>query len=290
MDSVRSMHEKIDVGQTVEGVFDIYRDQAGVLLPAAAVVFVIEAIVGAVLVEIETSLVLLAIAVQVVVSTLYTGMVVNLVGDVQDGRRDQSVEQLFRAITPVVLPLIGAGILAGIAIAIGFVLLIVPGLFLMTIWAVVAPVIVLERSRVLAAFGRSRALVRGNGWPVFGVIAIFFLILLVVGFLFGAIGASAGGVGRVIFDFVASVLTAPLVALAASVLYYRLRAVKGEAGAPVGARGVTTGEPGATEPVGPSEPAPSQPGAPASSAQPEPPPGEQPPPEPGQGPPAPPPR
>src|SRR5688500_16788648 len=108
------MNEKIDVGRTVEGVFEIYRGQAGVLLPAAAVVFLVEAIVGAVLVEIDTALVLVAIAVQVVISTLYTGMVVNLVGDVQDGRRDQSVEQLFRSITPVVLPLIGAGLLAGL--------------------------------------------------------------------------------------------------------------------------------------------------------------------------------
>jgi hypothetical protein len=282
------MNQKVDVGRTVEGVFEIYRDQAGVLLPAAAVVFVIEAIVGAVLIEIDAALVLVAIAVQVVISTLYTGMVVNLVGDVQDGRRDQSVEQLFRSIAPVVLPLIGAGILAGLGIAVGFLLLIVPGLFLMTIWAVIAPVIVLERSRVLSAFGRSRGLVRGNGWPVFGVIVIFFLILLVVGFLFGAIGAAAGGVGRVIFDFVASVLTAPLVALAASVLYYRLRAAKGEAGVPAGARGVTTAEPGTAEPLEPSErPTPAEPGT--GPAAPERLAGEEPPP-PGQAPPVPPPR
>ena len=262
-DSVRPVNQKIDVGRTAEGVVEIYRDQAGVLLPAAAVVFLIEAIGGAVLIGIDTALVLVAIAVQVVISTLYAGMVVNLVGDVQDGRRDQSVEQLFRSITPVVLPLVGAGILAGLAIAVGLFLLIVPGLFLMTIWAVIAPVIVLERSRLLSAFGRSRALVRGNGWPVFGVVVIFFLLLpIFVVFLFGAIGAAAGGGGRVVLDFVASVLTAPLWALAAGVLYYRLRAAKGEAGVPAGARGVTS--PGAA--------------------------GEEPPPQPGQGPPVPPPR
>ena len=55
-------------------------------------------------------------------------------------------------------------------------LLIIPGLILLTIWAVFAPAIVIERIRVIDAFGRSRELVRGNGWPVFGVIIVAFLI------------------------------------------------------------------------------------------------------------------
>jgi hypothetical protein len=46
-----------------------------------------------------------------------------------------------------VLPLIGAGLLSGIAIGIGMLLLLVPGLIRLTIWAVIAPVIVVERSR-----------------------------------------------------------------------------------------------------------------------------------------------
>ena len=54
------------------------------------------------------------------------------------------------------MPLLVAGLLAGICIALGFVLLIVPGLVLLTIWAVIAPVIVIERTGALEAFGRSR--------------------------------------------------------------------------------------------------------------------------------------
>ena len=45
--------------------------------------------------------------------------------------------------------------------------MIVPGLILITIWAVVAPSIVVEDKGVFEAFGRSRELVRGNGWKVF---------------------------------------------------------------------------------------------------------------------------
>lgn len=250
------MREKIDIGRVIDEVFAIYRDNAGVLIPAAAVVFLIEAIVGALLVAISPILILLAIVVQLIATTFYQGMVVALVSDVQDGRRDFSVEQLLKSVTGAVAPLIIAGFLAGLGIILGFILLIVPGLFLLTIWAVIAPVIVLERPGILAAFGRSRALVRDNGWQVFGVIVIFFLILLVVGFVLGIIGAAAGEVGRVIADFIGSVLTAPLIALAASVLYFQLRGAKGEA---------------AAAGVGPSAEAPGV-GAPTSQPPPQPPP------------------
>ena len=64
--------------------------------------------------------------------------------------------------------LAGAGVLATIGIFVGLALLIVPGLVLLTWWLVVSPVIMLEHRPVLESFGRSRALVRGSAWPVFG--------------------------------------------------------------------------------------------------------------------------
>jgi hypothetical protein len=248
---------QLDIGRVVSRVFETYRSQAGVLLPAALAIFVLEGLVAGILVSISVVLILVALVVQVIATTLYQGMVVQLVADVQDGRRDTSVGDLFRSVGHAVLPLIGAGILAGLGIALGLVLLIVPGLFLLTIWAVVAPVVVLERPGVVAALGRSRELVRGHGWQVFGVIALFFVILFVAGAILGAIGAAFGDAGRVVADIVGSVLTAPLVALAASVLYFELRALKGESGVPEHAVGLQS----AGAPVPGSPPAPEGPGA-----------------------------
>ena len=54
----------------------------------------------------------------------------------------------------------GASILAGIAIGIGLVLVLVPGLYLITIWCVIVPVIVLERAGTGAGFSRSQQLVK----------------------------------------------------------------------------------------------------------------------------------
>jgi hypothetical protein len=152
-----------------------------------------------------------------------------LVLDVQDGRRDFSAGELLNSATPFIAPLVGAGILAGIAIAIGLFLLLVPGLFLLTIWAVIAPVIVVEKSGVIDSFGRSRELVRGNGWPVFGAIVVAFLIVLVGAIIFGRIAASIadGPLLRIVFSALASTITAPISALVAAVLYFRLRSVEG---------------------------------------------------------------
>jgi Uncharacterised protein family (UPF0259) len=227
------MNQKLDVGGTLSQIFSTYRAQASVLLPVAFVIFLVVAVVDAI---VSGSLILvpLSLAVSVVAATLYQGMVVGLVRDVQDGRRDSSVQDLIDAAWPVVLPLIGVGILAGIAIGIGFLLLVVPGLILLTIWAVIAPVIVVEHSGVMDAFGRSRELVRGNGWQVFGVIVVVFLITIIVGVVLGAIGASiSDSLGmQIVVNLIASTLTAPIAALAAATIYFRLLAIKDDAVAP----------------------------------------------------------
>lgn len=227
------MNQKLDVGATISQIFSTYGAQAGVLLPVAFAIFVVVAIVDAILAG-SLALLPLSLAVTVVAGTLYQGMVVGLVRDVQDGRRDSSVQDLIDGAWPVVLPLIGVGILAGIAIGIGFLLLIVPGLILLTIWAVIAPVIVVERSGVMAAFGRSREIVRGNGWQVFGVIVTVFLIAIVASIVLGAIGAAiSSGFGmQIVVNLIASTLTAPITALAAATLYFRLLALRGEGATP----------------------------------------------------------
>jgi hypothetical protein len=229
----RRMEPKLSVGETLNEVFGIYRDQAGVLLPVAFWLFLVVAIVSG-LTEGNLSLFWLGIVVSLAVGTLYQGMVVELVRDVQDGRLDASVGGLMRSVLPVLGPLIGAGILAGIGIAAGFFLLIVPGLILLTMWAVIAPAIVIERRGVFDAFGRSRQLVKGQGWPVFGTVVVAYLIgfLGAVIFILIANSIADGPIIRIVFSALASTITAPIEALVAAVLYYRLLAIKGEQAPP----------------------------------------------------------
>jgi hypothetical protein len=224
------MQARLDVGAVIRRVFNIYVDQAPVLMPAAAVVFVFTGILSALLTAASPTLALIGLIISLVATTLFTGMVVELVADVQDGRRDSSPGQLLRAASPVLGQLILVGIVAGVAIVIGFVLFIVPGLVLLTIWAVFAPVIVLERPPGLGALRRSRELVHGNGWQVFGVICVLIILVVVISGVIEVAADSAGtGVG-VVVRVIVGVLTAPLSSLAAAVLYFELRGARTGAG------------------------------------------------------------
>ena len=217
------MSSRVDVGAVISRTFEIYVDQASVLMPAAAVVFVISGILTAVLVAASPALALIGFIVSLVASTLFTGMVVELVADVQDGKRDATPGQLLRAATPVIGNLILVGIVAGIGIAIGFVLVIVPGLILITIWSVAAPVVVLERPGGLRALGRSRELVKGSGWNVFAVILLLVILVgVVAAVLDGVAGLAGSGVGIVV-RVIVGILTAPISSLAQAVLYFQLR-------------------------------------------------------------------
>jgi len=224
------MEQRLEVGTTLSEVFRIYREQAGVLLPVAFWLFLAVAIVNG-LTERNFALSWLGVVVSLAVGTLYQGMVVELVRDVQDGRLDSSIGDLMRSVLPVLGPLIGAGILAALGIVGGFILLIVPGLILLTMWAVIAPVIVVERRRVFDAFGRSRQLVKDHGWPVFGTVVVAYLIAFVagIGFILIANSIANGPIVRIVFTALASTITAPVEALVASILYFRLLAIKGSA-------------------------------------------------------------
>jgi hypothetical protein len=219
---MRRMEHKLSVGDTLRRAFSIYRDQAGVLLPVAFWLFLGVAVLEVLL---EDSLALLTVALlTLVVAFLYQGMVVGLVRDVQDGRRDATVRELISSVVPVLMPLIGAGLLTAIGIFFGFLLLVVPGFYLLAVWAVTAPVVVIERRGVFDALGRSRQLVRGNGWPVLGVFLVAIVIGLVVGLLLAALAEdlAEGEILEIVLYALASTVTAPIEALVASVLYFRL--------------------------------------------------------------------
>ena len=258
------MNEKLDVGNVLQRVFDTYRDQFSLLIPAALVVFIPVAILNGLILGPGTVEVgLLAAVVGIVATYWFQGMVVEAARDILDGRRDYTVGSLLTSVTPVLGPLIGAGLLAGLATGIGFILVIVPGLFLLTIWAVLAPVIVIERPGVFPAFGRSRALVRGHGWQVFGVIVVLFLIQLVVAGIARAIivGITDTFAGAALADLITRLLVAPLSALAAAILYFELRRLHGEPAVGGGvAQAAPAGAPAPT-PEAPTQP-PQQPGGP----------------------------
>ncbi len=230
MEASRPPAKEIRAGEVIGEAFAIYRDNAAALLLSAAAVFIVVGLLSALL---ESSggffLILLAAAVRLAGHALYTGFVVKLVEDVRDGRRDDAVGDLFSAAAPAILPLIGFGILFAIGVTVGFLLLIVPGLILITFWSVGAPAIVVERIGPVDAFGRSWRLVRGQAWSVFATLLLVLLIVIAVGIVLGILATPIGDgdAATYVAAIISSVITAPLFSLAVTVLYYDL--TQGEA-------------------------------------------------------------
>jgi hypothetical protein len=228
MTTTASAPAKIDVGAVISRVFDTYGKTFSTLIPAAIILFLPVALLAALVAGSATGGLLVSL-VSLVASAWYAGLVVRTVQDVQDGRVDASLGELFRSVTAVIWPLILVGLVMAICVVIGLILFIIPGLILLTIWAVAAPVMVVERPGVLGALGRSRELVRGNGWQVFAVIVVIFVLILVVSIIISSIGA----IGDSFFfaflvQLLLNVALAPIWALAAAVLFFMLREAHGQ--------------------------------------------------------------
>ncbi len=209
------------IGQT----WDLYKKQWRHLIPIALVVY---AILGVVSILLTWALGWLGALLGAFVSLLgvfwLQAALVEAVADVRDGRADMSISETFAQGRAHLGSVLVAGLLAAVAITIGLILLIVPGLFLMTIWCLIVPVIVLESRSAGESFGRSRELVRGDGWNVFGLIVLVFLILIGAGIILGLLLSwLPGWLGSYIQSVVSNSITAPFVAVALTLVYFELR-------------------------------------------------------------------
>jgi hypothetical protein len=222
------------------------------LLTISFIVFLAVALIALLLVALLTWFGAILAAIISLVATFWVqGALVRAVDDVRDGRADLSVGETFSRVRPQLPAIIVAGILAGLGIALGLVLLIVPGLILLTWWILIIPVIVLEGRSAGEAFGRSRELVRGHGWSVFGVIVLTILLFIAFRIILGLVLTPfADWLQSFVSEIVVGTLTTPFVAVAWTLLYYRLKAAKeAPAAAPAPA------QPPEAEPPAPAAPA-----------------------------------
>ena len=172
-------------------------------------------------------LALITVVVSIVGTFWLQGALVYAVSDVRDGKIDTTIGQVFERVRPYLGTLILAGILAGLGIAVGLILLIVPGLILLTWWCLLVPAIVLEEKHVGESFSRSRELVRGHAWTVFGVIIVTAIL-----------SGIASGIIEWIFSFLprffrywlggtlANSVVGPFFAVALTLMYFALKELK----------------------------------------------------------------
>ncbi|HEY6522442.1 MAG TPA: hypothetical protein VIY10_01665 [Solirubrobacteraceae bacterium] len=132
------------------------------------------------------------------------------------------------------LPLLAMLIVLYIGLGIGFVLLVIPGIWLYAAWGVATPALMIERLGPFRALGRSRRLVKGRWWAAAGVLLFSFLMTTILtGIVTGVLTAIALTSSNPSVSFavlisllsgvVSGLVVQPFQATVTTVLYYDLR-------------------------------------------------------------------
>ena len=117
----------------------------------------------------------LSIIGSMVISSLTQGFLTRATVAQAEGRK-ASLGECVQASVSVLLPLMALAIVTSVGIALGMVLLIVPGFMLMIAWSVATPAMVEERTGIFESIERSNDLTRGARWKIFS-------LMIAVGFL-----------------------------------------------------------------------------------------------------------
>src|SRR4051812_12883050 len=119
--------------------WSLYKRHWQHLITFSFVVYVTVAVIGALLGAIFDVWLaaILGLLVTLIAFFWLQAALVKAVDDVRDGRADLSLGQTFKAAQDHLGAVAVAAILAGLGIIVGLILLIVPGLVLMTFWAVI---------------------------------------------------------------------------------------------------------------------------------------------------------
>lgn len=133
--------------------------------------------------------------------------------------------------------LLWLSIISAALLFVGFLLFIVPGIWLLVGLSTAVPALMFERINPLRALSRSQELVRGRWWATFGVLVTALLLVIgveiLLAIIFGSIesGSKVGSVALLIaLDGISGAISAlisyPFLAIVCAVIYIDLRSRK----------------------------------------------------------------
>jgi hypothetical protein len=169
-------------------------------------------------------------AIYAVLSMLLTQLVTATLvyGTIQEMRHHSTStgEALTRGLQ-LALPVLGVVIVASIAVGVGALLLVVPGIILFVMFWVAIPVAVVERPGVIASLKRSAFLTKGNRWRIFGLVVVLWLIFVLISMAI-SLAFAAAEAWRVYpyIDYVLTVFLTAVFAVVSAVGYHDLRLLK----------------------------------------------------------------
>jgi hypothetical protein len=224
----------MDMGAIFDGAFSLYRRYFVTLVGAVGVI------------AIPIALLQIAAGPAGFLVTLVGGLVTPAVGalvarDAASGVTP-TIGGVWRRMARLLLPLLVTATMVFLVVILGFFIVIIPGVLFYVWFALSAQAIAIDDRRYFGAMGRSRELVRGSWWRVFGILLLAGImvgiatglvqtfvagVLALVGVGHGVAIASLRGnsdvVPAAIGSAAATLLVSPVGALISALLFFDLR-------------------------------------------------------------------
>jgi hypothetical protein len=122
---------------------------------------------------------------------------------------------------------IGVSILSGLGEILGLLLLVVPGLWLITVWSVAIPARLMRSASVTSALDDSRELTKGVRWQVFALALVTGIVVLVPAFLapmpFASLPQSTWWISTFVLTPFINAAGLLIIAFGSAALYHELR-------------------------------------------------------------------
>lgn len=139
-----------------------------------------------------------------------------------DGTAGYRLGEVIRKAFGRLLPAVAVSLVQGIAVGVGLVLLILPGLWLMARFVAALPLVATDEPDPVRAIQRSWQLTAGRGLVILGMLALLISAFLLLSIVFAGLGAALGvagtvaagqpatgwGVGRWLFEVITTGVTA----------------------------------------------------------------------------------
>jgi hypothetical protein len=241
----------LDIGRVIQETFQVLgRHFVTFLILALILVGIPRAVVGVVQVAaLKTAVATMSFGGPVLYWAILGGLVSVVTGAILQASiisgaasdlngRPVSVGESLRIGLRAFLPLIGLSIVVGVAVWLGLILLIVPGVLIALAWCVAVPVYVVEQTGVFSSLDRSATLTRGNRLRIFGLFCLVVVAALIISIVIGIVGGILGAISGGLFAYVQAAIVSPAIsalvaalgATASAVLYVELRRVREGAG------------------------------------------------------------
>jgi hypothetical protein len=212
------------VSAVLGDALDVYRRLWRRSVVVAGIVFAVVALAQALSDRHPTSgTFLVSIVLSLLGGLLVQGALVEVVRDLHEGQSPATASSYYERTRGRLGTLLGATVLFALGVGLGFVLLVVPGLILMSRWSLVVPLVMIERLGARESFRRSAEIVRGQTGKVLVVVVLAALISSVASLAITYAFTSLPSFLAVwVGSTVAGALTVPYQAHVMTVLYYKL--------------------------------------------------------------------